>query len=159
MSDIAPSAPPNSGNLAQTGVTSPRPGGGIISGNVGKWSSSAEQADTWWEYFFGPTKYKAKKSTDASHDPAVRMHFNQMLDHTDPPDSFKPTEVAQMLTVKELRKLGYEEWQELLPAIYELAFETREFGDCEILSKGKVLGEDVDLMGLDGPIRVRRTGV
>ncbi len=51
---------------------------------------------------------------------------------------------------------GYEKWEEVLPAVYELAFELREFGDCEILRKGKVIGEDVTIVDLDGPIRIRR---
>jgi hypothetical protein len=43
-----------------------------------------------------------------------------------------------------------------LPAVYELAFELRAFGDCEILRKGKVIPEDMSIEDLDGPIRIRR---
>lgn len=79
-----------------------------------------------------------------------------MLDQTEPPDVFKPSEVAQLLSDKELASLGYEKWEEALPGVYELAFEEREFGNCEILRKGQVIGDDVTIADMDGPIRIRR---
>lgn len=86
----------------------------------------------------------------------MKKHFTQMLDQTEPPDVFKPSEVAQCFSNEELASLGYEKWEELLPGVYEIAFEEREFGNCEILRKGKVIGEDVTIADLDGPIRIRR---
>lgn len=79
-----------------------------------------------------------------------------MLDHTEPPDVFKPSEVAQLLSKKDLESLGYDNWEEALPGVYELAWELREFGDCEILRKGKVLPDNVSLAEIDGPVRIRR---
>lgn len=52
--------------------------------------------------------------------------------------------------------MGYKKQEEAIPAVYELAFEMRELGDCEILRKGVVIGEDVGLRDIDGPIRIRR---
>lgn len=79
-----------------------------------------------------------------------------MLDHVEPPEVFKPSEVAQQLSDKDLSALGYEKWEEALPGVYELAWELREFGDCEILRKGVVLPDDVSLEDIDGPVRIRR---
>lgn len=79
-----------------------------------------------------------------------------MLDHVEPPEVFKPSEVAQLLSDKDLSSLGYEKWEDALPGVYELAFELREFGDCELLRKGVVLGDEVGIRDLDGPIRIRR---
>lgn len=84
------------------------------------------------------------------------MHFNRMLDETEPPASFKASQVAQALTAQELAALGYINWDEVMPAILELAWELREFGACEILQKGRVLGEDVDLYDVQGGFRIRR---
>ncbi|KAK1075729.1 hypothetical protein LTR74_000137 [Friedmanniomyces endolithicus] len=76
--------------------------------------------------------------------------------NTEPPQVFKPSEVAQLLRPAELAKLGYESWNEAIPAIRELAFELRAVGYCEILQKGRVLGDDVDLIEVEGAIRIRR---
>ncbi|KAK4541473.1 hypothetical protein LTR36_007919 [Oleoguttula mirabilis] len=98
-------------------------------------------------------------STDAAHNPALRAHFITLLDTTEPPGSFKASEVALLLTPKELFVLGYENATEAMPAIIELAFELREFGDCDILKKGKVLGEDVTAFDIEGGVRIRRRGM
>ena len=108
----------------------------------------------WWPWANEPPK--PRNPTDASHDAGLRAHFTQMLDNCEPPETFKPSEVAELLTDAELARLGYEKAEEALPAIYELAFELRAFGDCLLMRKGKVLAEDVDLADLDGPIRIMR---
>ncbi|KAF1821792.1 uncharacterized protein K489DRAFT_321439 [Dissoconium aciculare CBS 342.82] len=86
----------------------------------------------------------------------MKEYFASMLDNTDPPEVFKPSAVAQMLTDAQLKECGYDKWEDALPAVYELAFEMRTFGDCEILRKGKVVPEDVGVEEIDGPIRIRR---
>ena len=96
------------------------------------------------------------KPTDAIHVPALRQRFTHFLDHYEPPASFKASEVAQDLTVKELQSMGYETWKEVMPAVIELAFELRAFGYCEILKGGKVVGEDVNAYEIEGGIRIRR---
>jgi hypothetical protein len=84
------------------------------------------------------------------------MHFVELLDRVDPPDSFKPRDVVEALTDKQLKELGYKTQEEAIPAVYELAFEMREFGDCDLLRKGQVIPDEVQLRDLDGPIRIRR---
>ncbi|EMC92551.1 hypothetical protein BAUCODRAFT_41760, partial [Baudoinia panamericana UAMH 10762] len=79
-----------------------------------------------------------------------------LLDNTEPPDTFTPRDVAQLLTAKQLVKLGYEEWAEALPAIVELAFELREVGYCEILQRGNLVPPDVEYYEIEGSIKIRR---
>ena len=92
---------------------------------------------TWW----AAEDKKPVRATDASHDPAVRRHFTQLLDHNEPPASFSPGQVAKALSPAELKNLGYDSWVEVLPAVMELAFEQRDFGDCEIVFLGKKTGK------------------
>ena len=99
---------------------------------------------------------KTMKSTDAIRSEAIRQRFHQFLDHTDPPASFKASQVAQELSYTELQALGYEGWKEALQAVVELAFELRETGDCEILKGGQVLGDDVEVYDVGTAIRIRR---
>lgn len=103
-----------------------------------------------------PSKPKQKSTTDTSHDPALRFRMQSFLDTTDPPASFKASEVAQAMSVQEIENLGFEKWQELMPAVLELAWELRELGDCEIMKKGKVLPDDVGPYDIEGGVRIRR---
>jgi hypothetical protein len=112
---------------------------------------------TWYQYLSGETPKPAPlPPQDAAAKPFMKEYFASMLDNTDPPEVFKPSAVAQMLTDAQLRECGYDKWEDALPAVYELAFEMRTFGDCEILRKGKVVPEDVGVEEIDGPIRIRR---
>lgn len=108
----------------------------------------------WWPWSTAPPK--PRTPTDAAGDPALRAHFTHLLDHCEPPETFRPREVAELLNDTELSNLGYEKAEEALPAIYELAFELREFGHCVIIRKGKILPDDVSLAEIDGPIRIMR---
>lgn len=122
-------------------------------------SQSRLPTQTWYEWFWGIKKAVPSRSTDAATSEALRKAFAQMLDHVEPPEVFKPSEVAQLLSKKELEALGYEKWEEALPGVYELGWELRAFGDCEILRKGKVLSDDVGIEDLDGPVRFRRVAM
>ena len=109
---------------------------------------------SWWPWAgSAPTQ---RTTTDASHDPVFRNHFNLLPDQTDPPASFKASSVAALLSDPELFALGYTRGEDAMPAIIELAFELRAFGDLEIIKKGKVLGEDVGPEDIEGGIRIRR---
>ena len=111
---------------------------------------------TWWEWLWGAGPTAPLRPTDAVHDPTLRGRFIHFLDHTDPPATFKASEVAQAMRLEELAKLGYKTWEEVLPAVIELAFEMRTFGYCAILKKGRVLGEDVSAYDIEGGVRIRR---
>ncbi|CAK4020903.1 Hypothetical predicted protein [Lecanosticta acicola] len=119
-------------------------------------SQTRMPTQTWYEWFWGIKKHTPARPTDAATSTALRDAFRQMLDQIEPPDVFKPSEVAQLLSDSDLNSLGYEKWEEALPGVYELAFELREFGDCEILRKGVVVGDEVGIRDLEGPIRIRR---
>ena len=55
-----------------------------------------------------------------------------------------------------MKDLGLNEWRDAMPGIRELAWDLRSRGRCEILQKGEVLGMDVGVDDVRGPIRVRR---
>ena len=110
----------------------------------------------WWSSWWAATPVAPLKPTDALHDPALRNRFIHFLDHTDPPATFRAAEVAQELTFNELRSMGYETWNDVLPAVVELAFELREAGYLQILKGGKVLGDEVGAYEIEGSVRIRR---
>jgi len=96
---------------------------------------------------------------DAALNPALRAHFIGLLDNTEPPNSFKISQVALQLTPSELADLGYESPQEAMPGIIHLAFELREFDDLEIIVKGRLAPDDAtpeEVIDMEGPVRVRR---
>ena len=116
-------------------------------------------AGGWFSWIPGLGKagpVKPMKPTDAMHHPIVEQNFRQVLDYTNPPKTFTLEAVAQTMKFSELQTLGYEKWQEVMPALVELAFEMRALGDCEILGGKKVLGEDVTPYDVEGGVRIRR---
>lgn len=108
---------------------------------------------SWW---WGEEEKKPLKPTDAIREQSLRNRFVHFLDHTDPPATFRAAHVAQELTHNELKAMGYEDWKDALPAVVELAFELREAGYLEILKGGKVLGDDVSALDIEGSVRIRR---
>ena len=84
------------------------------------------------------------------------MRFDAFLAKREPPKTFCPSEVARALTGDDLRELGFDDWRDAMPAIRELGWSMRDSGQCEILQKGVVLGDDVGLDEVKGPIRMRR---
>ena len=87
---------------------------------------------------------------------ALAKHLNDFLGKREPPKTFCPSEVARALTGDELEDLGFGGWRDAMPAIRELAWQLRGQGECEILQKGQVLGDDVGPNDVKGPIRIRR---
>jgi hypothetical protein len=109
-----------------------------------------------WMAFWRVPPIKPMRPSTAMKQPCILNRWTHFLDNVDPPRTFKASEVAQELSYLELQSLGYESWEEVMPAILELAFEQRELGYCEILKGGKVLGEDVMHFDIVGGIRIRR---
>lgn len=56
----------------------------------------------------------------------------------------------------ELYALGMSDWRTAMPIIRRLAWTYRSEGRCEVLQKGTVLPDDVDIDDVQGPIRIRR---
>lgn len=103
-----------------------------------------------------PKKTRPDDPMVAANDPTLRAYFESLLDYTEPPDVFKASDVATKLSDAELANLGYGMWQEALPAIKALAWESRAMGDCLIFyPNGKEVPESVSWMEV-GPIRMRR---
>lgn len=96
------------------------------------------------------------RPTEAMHQPCVKVRWAHFIHGTEPPKTFRAAQVAQELSYDELQTMGYENWEEVMPAIIELAFEMRAMGYCEILKGGKVLPEDVTQFDIEGGIRIRR---
>lgn len=117
----------------------------------------ADTTSWWWP--FKRARPGPATPSDGAHDPALRKHFTLMLDYTEPPLHFRPSDVAKLLSEPELHNLGYERWQDAIPAIRVLAWDLREFGDCVIFYKdGKKVPNSVDWMDVEGPVRFQRRG-
>ena len=89
----------------------------------------------------------------------MSRHLNAFLEKREPPKTFCPSEVARALTAAELEVEQVGEWRELMPSIRELVWEKRASGELQVLQKGMLIGDDVTLGDLRGPIRVRRVQV
>lgn len=89
---------------------------------------------------------------------ALKTRLEEFLAKREPPKTFCPSEVARALTASEMSDLGYGNWRDAMPDIRRLAWDLRDRGDCEILQKGEVIGEDIQPDDVRGPIRIRRTG-
>ncbi|KAH9824573.1 Protein of unknown function (DUF3253) [Teratosphaeria destructans] len=99
------------------------------------------------------------RDIDVGHHKSVRAHFISLLDNTEPPDSFKISTVAQMLSPRDMTELGFEHWREVLPGLIDLAFEFRDLGDCDVIVKGRLAPDSAtaeEVKGMEGPVRVRR---
>lgn len=98
-------------------------------------------------------------SAQSPRDPSAILstHLAQFLQNRTPPKTFCPSEVARALSASELHTLGYSTWRDAMPDIRALAWELREVGDCEVLQRGEVLGLELALEDIRGPIRVRRS--
>jgi hypothetical protein len=116
---------------------------------------------TWW-WPWKSIKKPPAPPYEASSNVALRSHFYRYLDYTEPPNVFKSSDVAQMLTDPELADLGYDDYREAIMAIKVIAWDMREFGDCVIFCKGadgkysQRVPDDVSWVEMEGPVRFRR---
>ena len=87
----------------------------------------------------------------------LRPKLTDLLDQRAHPKTICPSEVARSLSASEIRDgVGGEDWRNAMPAIRELAWRMRdEEGTVEILQNGDVLGRDVGIGDVRGPIRLR----
>ncbi|SMR41233.1 unnamed protein product [Zymoseptoria tritici ST99CH_1A5] len=101
-----------------------------------------------------PTRGQPNSDMSSS---TIKPHLDRFLSTRQPPKTFCPSEVARALTANDLQRLGCENWREAMSIIREVVWERRKAGECEVLQKGEVLGMEVELEDVRGPIRVRRT--
>ncbi|KAK4986611.1 hypothetical protein LTR50_005221 [Elasticomyces elasticus] len=85
----------------------------------------------------------------------LHNHLAHFLATRTPPKTFCPSEVARACTASELETLGVGSWRDLMPEIRRIVWEERDQRRLEVLQKGQVLGADVALEDVKGPIRVR----
>jgi hypothetical protein len=86
----------------------------------------------------------------------LRTHLSALLQSRAHPKTLCPSEVARALTPTELETCGATNWRDLMPAIRVIAWEMRARGELEILQRGEVLGMEVGVEDVRGPVRVRR---
>lgn len=92
-----------------------------------------------------------------SQESPICNHLDHFLQAREPPKTFCPSEVARALSSSELQVEGASQWRDLMPRIRELAWARRDAGSLEVVQKGNVLGSEVTLAEVTGPIRLRRT--
>lgn len=93
-------------------------------------------------------------STEAAN--CLESHLNRLLSSREPPKTICPSEAPRSLTSAELQQLGASGWRDLMHESRRIVWEMRDKGEVEILQRGEVLGEDVTMDDVKGPIRVRR---
>jgi hypothetical protein len=86
----------------------------------------------------------------------LRTHLSTLLQSRAYPKTICPSEVARALSSVDLETCGATEWRDLMPAIREIVWEMRGRGEVEILQRGEVLGLDIGVEDVRGPVRVRR---
>ncbi|KAJ4304624.1 hypothetical protein N0V90_000150 [Kalmusia sp. IMI 367209] len=69
----------------------------------------------------------------------IRKHLTELLDKRAYPKTICPSEVARALTEEELQKLNAYDWRDTMEDVRALVWEMREYGDVEVLQKGKVV--------------------
>jgi hypothetical protein len=96
----------------------------------------------------------AMASTDGDH--LLQKRFRELLEKRAFPKTLCPSEVARSFNESELADLGVSVWRDLMPRLRDLAFESRDAGEVEILQKGNVVDSGIE--DVRGPIRVRLIG-
>jgi len=86
----------------------------------------------------------------------LRERLHELLAKREHPKTICPSEVARSLSATELSTVGASEWRDTMPAIREIVWELRDNEQVEILQRGEVLGADVGLANVKGPVRVRK---
>jgi hypothetical protein len=84
-------------------------------------------------------------------------HLTSLLQTRAYPKTICPSEVARALSPAELKACGATEWRDLMPTIRNMVWEMRDRGEVEILQRGQVLGTEVGVEDVRGPVRVRKT--
>ena len=73
------------------------------------------------------------------------------------PKTICPSEVARALSPEQLDASGVAHWRELMPQIREMLWDMRSRGEVDILQRGEVIPDEIELENIRGPIRARRS--
>ena len=91
-----------------------------------------------------------------AHREVLLSHLNRLLSAREYPKTICPSEVPRALTATEMKTLDVSDWRDLMPDVRELLWDLRRRGQVQILQKGALVPNDVDLRDISGPIRARR---
>ena len=94
-------------------------------------------------------------STASQHE-LLTFHLDRLLSSREYPKTICPSEVPRALSTSELKAIGVTDWRDLMPEVREMLWHMRQSGQVEILQKGSLVPEDIDLPSIKGPIRARR---
>ncbi|KAI9813241.1 MAG: hypothetical protein M1827_004183 [Pycnora praestabilis] len=86
----------------------------------------------------------------------IQQHLDRLLSLRAYPKTICPSEVARAFSTVELEQAGASEWRDLMPGIRQIVWGMRDQGEVEIMQRGGVLGGEVGLYDVKGPIRVRK---
>ena len=86
----------------------------------------------------------------------LRPHIDRLLSSRDYPKTICPSEVPRALTAAEIKACGASDWRGLMPAVRDILWNMREKGDVEILQKGSLVPQGIELVDVKGPIRARK---
>lgn len=102
------------------------------------------------------TKSPSRSSSPHNINP-LQSHLLRLLSNRAFPKTICPSEACRALSKGELQKLVATGWRDLMPACRDIVWELRDSGAVEILQKGQVLGNDVKIEDVSGPIRIRKS--
>ncbi len=119
---------------------------------------------TFWNTKFGlqfqDIRISASQHMSMSQEAGCRdvllPHVERLLTSREYPKTICPSEVPRALTAAELRTTGSSTWRDLMPEVRQMLWEMRHRGEVEILQKGSLLPDGIQLEDLKGPIRARR---
>lgn len=86
----------------------------------------------------------------------ILPELNHLLSSRDYPKTICPSEVARALPASKLKLLGALEWRDIMPEVRQALWDMRQRGEVEILQRGAVLPENIELQDIKGPMRARR---
>ncbi len=89
----------------------------------------------------------------------LRPHIDRLLSSRDYPKTICPSEVPRALTAAEIKACGAADWRGLMPAVRDILWNMREKGDVEILQKGLLVPQGIELVDVKGPIRARKASL
>ncbi len=95
-------------------------------------------------------------SQEAGQREVLLPHLERLLDSREYPKTICPSEVLRALSAAELETIGSSTWRDLMPEVRRMLWEMRHRGEVEILQKGSLVPEGIELEDLIGPIRARR---
>lgn len=90
------------------------------------------------------------------HREILVAHLDRLLSARAYPKTICPSEVPRALTTAELKTLGVSDWRDLMPDVREMLWDLRQRGQVDILQKGLLVPDDIDLPDIKGPIRARK---